>query len=99
MPQRDPFALRICLGLVGLFGRLVPRVRRGDWRAEWETEFRHRHDDLAARGGLDWSSNMDLIRRAFGALPDAAWIRRQFTADSEVVHDLRHGPAATRHSR
>ena len=34
---------------------------------------------------------MDLVRRAFGALPDAAWLRRQFTADAEVVHDVRHG--------
>ena len=34
---------------------------------------------------------MDLIGRALGALPDAAWIRRQFTSDSEVVHDVRHG--------
>jgi putative ABC transport system permease protein len=34
---------------------------------------------------------MDLFRRALGALPDAAWLRRQFTADADLVHDLRHG--------
>lgn len=34
---------------------------------------------------------MDLVRRSFGALPDAAWLRRQFTVDADVVHDLRHG--------
>ena len=34
---------------------------------------------------------MDLVGRALGALPDAAWLRRQFTADAEVVHDVRHG--------
>jgi putative ABC transport system permease protein len=33
---------------------------------------------------------MDLIRRASGAFPDAAWLRRQFTADADIVHDLRH---------
>ncbi len=33
---------------------------------------------------------MDLIRRAFGAVPDAAWIRRQLTADADLVHDIRH---------
>jgi putative ABC transport system permease protein len=33
---------------------------------------------------------MDLIRRASGAFPDAAWLRRQFTADADLVHDLRH---------
>ena len=36
---------------------------------------------------------MDLFRRALGALPDAAWLRRQFTADADLVHDLRHGVA------
>jgi putative ABC transport system permease protein len=34
---------------------------------------------------------MDLFRRALGALPDAAWLRRQFTFDSEAIHDIRHG--------
>jgi putative ABC transport system permease protein len=34
---------------------------------------------------------MDLLRRTLGALPDAAWLRRQFTADADLVHDLRHG--------
>ena len=34
---------------------------------------------------------MDLFRRALGALPDAAWLRRQFTLDADVVHDVRHG--------
>jgi putative ABC transport system permease protein len=34
---------------------------------------------------------MDLFRRALGALPDAAWLRRQFTADADLVHDIRHG--------
>ena len=41
---------------------------------------------------------MDLVRRALGALPDAAWLRRQFTADAEVVHDLRHGARMLRQS-
>ena len=34
---------------------------------------------------------MDLFRRALGTLPDAAWLRRQFTADADIVHDLKHG--------
>jgi len=41
---------------------------------------------------------MDLVRRALGALPDAAWLRRQFTADAEVVHDVRHGARMLRKS-
>ena len=41
---------------------------------------------------------MDLFRRAFGALPDAAWLRRQFTADADLVHDLRHSARMLRKS-
>ena len=33
---------------------------------------------------------MDLLARALGSLPDAAWIRRQFTLDADVVHDAAH---------
>jgi len=31
---------------------------------------------------------MDLIARALGSLPDAAWLRRQFTLDADAVHDV-----------
>ena len=41
---------------------------------------------------------MNLIRRALGALPDAAWLRRQFTADADAVHDLRHAVRMVRKS-
>jgi putative ABC transport system permease protein len=37
---------------------------------------------------------MDLIARALGALPDAAWIRRQFTLDAEALHDLMYSTRA-----
>jgi predicted permease len=41
---------------------------------------------------------MDLLRRAFHALPDAAWVRRQLTADADIVHDARHGARMLRKS-
>lgn len=34
---------------------------------------------------------MSLIGRAFGSLPDAAWLRRQFTLDADAVRDTAHG--------
>src|SRR6185436_8530880 len=37
---------------------------------------------------------MHLISRALGSLPDAAWIRRQFTLDADVVHDVVYGTRA-----
>ena len=98
MRARDPLPLRICLAIVRLFSGVVPRRVRRDWRMEWESEFRHRHESLAETDRLDWSSNMDLIRRALGALPDAAWVGRQFTLDAEIVHDLRHGVRMLRNS-
>jgi predicted permease len=91
MPARDPLPLRLCLGLIRTFGWLVPRRSRPEWRAEWEAEFRHRHADATVNGESPWRRDADLVRRALGALPDAAWIRRQLTTDAEVVHDLRHG--------
>jgi putative ABC transport system permease protein len=39
----------------------------------------------------DWNRDMDLIRRALGALPDAVWLRRQFTLDADAVRDAAHG--------
>ena len=94
MATHTPIWLRICLGIVGLFAALVPRSSRESWRREWEAEFRSKD----AGGAPALGRQLDLIRRAFGALPDAAWLRRQFTADSETVHDIRHGARMLRKS-
>jgi putative ABC transport system permease protein len=95
---RDPFVLRLCLLTFRLFSAIVPRVWRADWRAEWEAEVRCRWDRLAADQHLDWRTRMDLLRRASGAFPDAAWLRRQFTTDAEALQDLRHGARMLRKS-
>jgi putative ABC transport system permease protein len=89
--RREPFVLRLCLALVGVCAVLVPAASRQDWRDEWEAEVRHRWNQLDAGQHLNWRARMNLLRRAMGALPDAAWLRRQFTADAEAVHDVRHG--------
>jgi putative ABC transport system permease protein len=96
--RRDPTALRLCLTLVRLFGAIVPGRWRADWQAEWEAEVRHRWESLDRRHRLDWRAQMDLVRRAFGAFPDAAWLRRQFTSDADIVHDVRHGVRTLRQS-
>jgi putative ABC transport system permease protein len=82
--------LRVARRIVAVASALVPRAERSDWRREWDAELEHQWTSLGRRRRLNWSTSMDLIRRAFGALPDAAWVRRQFTADADVVHDLRH---------
>jgi len=89
--RRDPLALRLCLAIVRTFGIVVPAASRAEWRAEWDAEVRHRWQMLDRDQHLDWRTRMDLFRRAFGALPDAAWLRRQLTADADLVHDAKHG--------
>jgi putative ABC transport system permease protein len=89
--RTDPIVLRLSLLLVRLFAALVPSRSRHDWRTEWEAEVRHHWDSLDSGHRLDWRTRMDLFRRTLGALPDAAWLRRQLTADADVVHDVRHG--------
>jgi putative ABC transport system permease protein len=95
MRTPDPFLLRLCLALLRVFGPIVPRPWRHNWRREWEAEIRHRHESLDER---DLAAHVDLVSRACGALPDAAWLRRQFTADAEVFHDIRHGARMLRKS-
>jgi putative ABC transport system permease protein len=69
---------------------VVPGAQRAAWKQEWEAEVLHRWQRLGGRDGLRWSDQIDILHRVSGALPDAAWMRRQFTADADLVHDLRH---------
>src|SRR5918993_700802 len=91
MPARPRFVVRLCLTLLRVVSMLVPRHSRRDWRAEWDAEIRHRSHMLERDHRFGWRPQMDLIRRASGSVPDAAWIRRQLTTDAELVHDIRHG--------
>jgi hypothetical protein len=84
-------ALWLALRIVGAVAMLVPAAVRADWRREWDAELRHRATQLRRRRNLPWRTNMDLIGRALGSLPDAAWIRRQLTLDADAVHDAAHG--------
>jgi putative ABC transport system permease protein len=46
---------------------------------------------LAARNALTRHQELDMFRRILGSFFDAAWLRRQFTRDAELVHDMRYG--------
>ena len=89
-PSRAP-VLRLCLGLIDLASRLVPAAQRPGWRQEWEAELLHRWDWMERQRRVGPRQQADLVRRVMGALPDAAWLRRQLTLDADVVHDIRHG--------
>ena len=83
--------LRLSLALLRLISHVVPRGERDAWLQEWEAEVRERWTWLAARNELNRRQQMKMLRRTIGSVHDAAWLRRQFTRDSELIHDLRHG--------
>jgi putative ABC transport system permease protein len=82
--------LWLALRVVGIAAFLVPRAARTDWTREWDAELRYRAAQLRHTRTLTWRTDMELLRRALGSLPDAAWIRRQFTLDADAVHDVGH---------
>jgi putative ABC transport system permease protein len=86
----DRFVVRASLLLLRAARFIVPAPRRKSWLEEWEAEVRHRWRGLERSGNVRLPQQMDLLRRTSGSFVDAAWLRRQFTADAEIVHDLRH---------
>ncbi|HSC26731.1 MAG TPA: ABC transporter permease, partial [Vicinamibacterales bacterium] len=85
----EPAITRWCLRVLRAVARLVPGQERADWQREWEAEIRHRTHTLDERRALDWRNKMDLMRRTMGSVSDAAWLRRQFTGDAELIQDAR----------
>ncbi len=87
---REPFALRACLVVVRAAARLAPVGERDAWRREWEAELRHRWSNQRHHQ-LSRGEQLSLVRRSFGAVVDAAWLRRQVTLDADAVHDTTYG--------
>lgn len=83
--------VRLSLALLRLFARVVPARDREQWLAEWESELHARRARLMVRHRLTREQEPDMFRRVLGSLRDAAWLRRQFTLDADVVHDVKHG--------
>jgi hypothetical protein len=75
--------------LLKMFARIVPAGSRGAWLREWEAELRDRRARLTARHRLGRPQEIDMLRRVLGAFHDAAWLRRQFTRDAELIQDTR----------
>jgi putative ABC transport system permease protein len=94
--RTTPLMLRLSLRLLRVVSALVPQAARADWLREWEAELVYRSARIEARRRNDWRAGIDLFGRALGSLPDAAWLRRQFTGDAEIVQDVRHGARTLR---
>jgi putative ABC transport system permease protein len=84
------WALWLALRIVRIAALLVPAVGRDTWLQEWEAELVYQSARVTSRLRPTWRMSMNLVRRALGSLPDAAWLRRQFTLDGEAVHDAVH---------
>jgi putative ABC transport system permease protein len=89
---------RACRAVIRLVARIVPAPERQAWRQEWAAELQERWQRLAARNELDRRHQMNMLRRILGSFFDAAWLRRQFTRDAELIQDLRHGIRVLRRS-
>ena len=63
--------MRPHIWLIRLFGLIVPRRLRSDWRQEWEAELRHREAMLEQWEKLNRRTKLDLMRRSLGAFWDA----------------------------
>jgi len=76
--------------LIALFGVIVPRRLRANWRQEWEAELRHREALLSEWDRLDWRARLDLLRHSTSAFWDAVWLQPKRLED-EMFQDLRFG--------
>ena len=89
-PSRDPLAVRLSLAILRAVRYLVPPAARDAWMREWEAEIRCRWQGMNRREQPQWHEQATLVRRSSGAVADAAWLRRQFTADLHAVQDVRY---------
>ena len=89
---------RICRVILRVASTVVPARDRDAWLQEWDAELQERWQRLTARHELNGRQQMNLLRRTAGSFYDAAWLRRQFTRDADVVHDVRHGLRLLRRS-
>src|SRR5262245_56612956 len=81
---------RFWLQLIRVFGVIVPRRLRADWRQEWEAELCYREDLLAEWDRLDWRNKFALLWHSLGACVDALWLQPRRWED-EMIQDLRYG--------
>jgi hypothetical protein len=85
----DPRVLRLCLWILRIARRVVPRTIRDQWTREWEAELRYRWNTIGRQRGAGWQRQAGLVRQSSGAFVDAAFLRQQFTADLDIVQDAR----------
>jgi putative ABC transport system permease protein len=76
-------------GILRVAGRLVPRLRREEWEAEWRAELAWDAERRRARGEAAWRVVAALRLRALASLLDAWPLRRGVLAAGPVAADVR----------
>ena len=90
--MKPPLSARAALAVIRAVSRLVPSERRREWRLEWEAEILHRSSRFGGENQpMAWHDHIDLLKRIGGAVPDAAWVRRQLGPDADLLRDTRQG--------
>ena len=81
----------LCRRLLRIVARVVPSRDRAAWLQEWTAEVTHQDQRFPADHPRRREQEVVMLRRVVGSLQDAAWLRRQFTRDAELIHDIRYG--------
>jgi hypothetical protein len=79
------------MSIIGIASFLVQREHRREWRREWEAELYHFAQILEDRSAAQkpLSDHAELLRFAWGALPDAAALRLNEAGREQLVQDAR----------
>ena len=96
--RRHPFSLRLCLGLIGVAGALVPRGMRRAWRAQWEAELLHRWQRRGADPAAGNATPRSFLLWSSGAFQHAWYLlRTEYTMDL-ILQDVKYGIRSMRRS-
>ena len=79
-----------CLWVLRLVAPIVPRHRRGEWRAEWIGELWYRIATLDHAGMLDPHARRSVFIQSLGALNHAIWLRRTEWRLDMLLQDIKY---------
>jgi putative ABC transport system permease protein len=82
---------RLCLALIFLASFIVPRHKRGEWRAEWNAEVHYEWNRLVQRRRLNVLTYVALLARTGGAFIHGVWLRHREWRLEMLIQDLLYG--------
>jgi hypothetical protein len=94
MPEepKQPRVISVSQALVRAAAPLVPRAHREEWQREWNAEIWHRWQFLFHTGEWNRREQWLLLRSAFGAFADAAWLLASQEAVQSRISEIARSP-------